>query len=605
MSRPHAFLKTQLSLCLASLLVIVSCGDGNPSGTAGSAMETRFTPASVATGPLADCDMIVREAFMTRNDIMPGDLSPNGQLMLRFVQFSDDHVIDDDGQAVNGASFTDGVQPVFESAQRLQEEFSDEVINNMVRRVNECQKRYPSEFMIVTGDSADLTTIAETRRFIDNLDGTFDQMSAFEENCRKGFPAGTPEPVLDFACTRFTGRGVADTQSADIDMANPALRTVLSRSVLQLQNTSAAVLSGRNAKGEMDPARQTFNRSAGLPEVLRCNEGAQGCISESLKMPWMVAFGNHDGYLRGTAASGTGINEASIATGRRHIDTQQDFIAEFYKSKSQPQGHGFNFADEKRRKDGNPNNDGYYAFNAGNGKFRMVVLNTIIDGRDPRLPTDRIRNPFALADGTVDKAQFEWLKGELENAYNRQQLVMVFSHHADLTFAEYGSAAALVPIDVTAVQVNGLLASYPNMIAWVAGHTHRQRVRAFVVKDGVGDNGMVKAPVNCKVQGACRGFWQVESASLIDFPQEQRLFEIVDNGDGTGVIRSPVITHNFEKSRKLAEYDDRCQFYLTDPGSYQRLKSSEADLESLCVFGGTRQGEKKDRNVNLVFRMPF
>jgi hypothetical protein len=71
------------------------------------------------------------------------------------------------------------------------------------------------------------------------------------------------------------------------------------------------------------------------------------------------------------------------------------------------------------------------------------------------------------------------------------------------------------------------------------------------------------------------------------------------------VLRSPVIGHNFEKSKKLAQSDDRCQFYFTDPASYQSVKSTEADLASLCVFGGTRQGDKKDRNVNLMFAMPF
>jgi 3',5'-cyclic AMP phosphodiesterase CpdA len=130
----------------------------------------------------------------------------------------------------------------------------------------------------------------------------------------------------------------------------------------------------------------------------------------------------------------------------------------------------------------------------------MIVLNTIIDGRDARLPTDKVRNPAALADGTVDKVQFAWLKKELAAAYENKQLVMVFSHHADLTFAEYGVFAQLVQIDVTAAELDAELASYPNMIAWVAGHTHRHRVRAFTVDaKGIGDNGSIKAMVTARV----------------------------------------------------------------------------------------------------------
>lgn len=583
--------------CVA--VALASCGNGEePVG------NTLLQPSSAQNLSLADCAMIVQEDFVTRNELAEGDLKRSGNLLLRFVQFSDDHVIDDDGQATNGASATDSIEPVFDSAQRLQEEYSDEVLNDMVVRVNECQELFPSEFMIVTGDSADLTTIAETRRFIDNLDGTFDQLSVFEETCRSGYPAETPEELLVEACTRFTGRGVADTQSADFDLDDPVLKTTTTRSIAQLANTTAAVLGGRDAAGEFDPMRQTATRSPGLPEVLRCNEGDEGCVSQSLKMPWMVAFGNHDGYLRGTAAAGTGVNEASISTGRYHIENESEFIAEFFRTSSLPEGHGFNFADEDRRSDSDLNNDGYYAFDAGQGKFRMIVLNTIIDGRDPRLPSENIRNFAALADGTIDAAQFEWLKGELESAWTNEQLVMVFSHHPDLTFAEYGTGAAFVPIDVTAVQLDGLLASYPNVLAWVAGHTHRHRIRAFKVTDGVGDNGTISAMVECKVEGACNGFWQIESASLIDEPQEQRLFEIIDNRDGTGVIRSPVITHNFEKSKAMAQVDDRCQFYFTNPDQYEQLSNSEADLESLCAFGGTRKGQPTDRNVNLMFEMP-
>jgi hypothetical protein len=98
-------------------------------------------------------------------------------------------------------------------------------------------------------------------------------------------------------------------------------------------------------------------------------------------------------------------------------------------------------------------------------------------------------------------------------------------------------------------------------------------------------------------------FWQIETASLIDFPQEQRLIEVFDNRDGTGTIRGPVLTHSFELSRRLAEQDDRCQFCLTDPAAAQAL-ITEGDLGALCTFGGTRQGEATDRNVELMFRVP-
>lgn len=83
-------------------------------------------------------------------------------------------------------------------------------------------------------------------------------------------------------------------------------------------------------------------------------------------------------------------------------------------------------------------------------------------------------------------------------------------------------------------------------------HTHRHRVRAFKVEDGIGSNGTVEVPVEYKQPQACRGFWQIETASLIDHPQEQRLIEIFGNGDGTGTIRGSVLQHRYDNARRRA-----------------------------------------------------
>ncbi|MCC2655750.1 MAG: hypothetical protein K0Q76_858 [Panacagrimonas sp.] len=554
----------------------------------------------------ARCAAIVEEPAITRQEIAPGVRATGADLMLRFVHLTDDHIIDDDGQAVVGLSEIDPLTVQFESAMRFQEEYSDEVLNDLVGRINDCNATYPSEFSIVTGDSADLTTVGEIRRFIDNLDGTFDQMSAFEAACRAAQPPGTPESTLLAACTRFTGRGVADTQSPVPDTVSLLAQALPTRMIQMLAATEVAATTGRDANGAIDLARQTLTRAPGMPEPLRCHSGTPGCINHQLATPWYIVFGNHDGYVRGTLPAELGINEVVQLFGRHFMLRQSEFVREFFNSSMMPGpiGHGFGFVETARLNDDDDRNDGYYAFDAGEGRFRMIVLNTIIDGVDPRLPTDLLRNPAALADGGLDTAQFVWLGQQLDAALANQQMVMVFSHHPDLTFAEYGTFAALVPIDVTAVELNGRLASYPNVIAWVAGHTHRHRVRPFKVTGATGTNGVISAPVACKVPNACTGFWQIESASLIDWPQEQRLIEVFDNGNGTGTIRGPILGHSLELPRRLSVADDRCALYLADPASLVSVLT-EADLGVLCAQGGTRNGTPGDRNVELTFRMPF
>ncbi len=612
-------------LPLTLILVLSACGSGsgdvdvnvtassNAESTKGTSTAESSTSAPSATtttvgsaGTAAQCDLMTQDPAVTREELIAGSRTPQAKLLLRFIQLTDDHIIDDDGQAVIGASVIDPVTPQFESAMRLQEEYSDEVMNDLVGRINQCNAKFASEFSIVTGDSADLTTVAEIRRFIDNLDGTFDQMSAFEKACRASQTLAL-EPVLQQACTRFTGRGVADTQAVDPDPTQLAYMPLLTRMLLQLTNTEQASLTGRAADGSTSLFRQTATRAPGMPQQLRCNAGTQGCVNNRLATPWYIVFGNHDGYVRGTLPAELGINEAGLLFGRHFMLRQSEFVREFFATKAAPGpiGHGFNHVEPARLNDANDRNDGYYAFNAGGGKLRMIVINTIVDGVDERIPTDMLRNPAALADGTMDREQFNWLQGQLDGAMAAKQLVMVFSHHPDLTFAEYGTFASLVPIEVTAVELDGLLASYPNLIAWVAGHTHVHRVRPFKVTAGTGTNGVVTSPVACKQtgEGACSGFWQIETASLIDFPQEQRMIEVFDNKDGTGTIRGPVLTHAFAKSKPLAEADDRCALYLADPASAQDLLT-EANLAQLCAQGGTRDGDPDDRNVELTFKMP-
>lgn len=584
-------------------LALTGCGGGGGSG--GTASEPDNGQARLALQP-ARCANMVDETYLRRTDLVAGSRPEGAALLLRFVHITDAHIIDDDGQAVIGASELDPLIDLFESAMRLQEEYSDEALNAMIAGVNACHKAYPAAFAIVTGDSADITTLAETRRFIDNLDGRFDAMSAFEAACRADLPPGTDEAVAQSLCTRFTGRGVADTQTPDPDPESLLIKALATRTLLQTLATETAATTGRAADGSIDPARQTVTRAPGLPQVLRCHHADPGCANQALAMPYLVAFGNHDGYLRGTVPLVLGVNAVASLFGRRYLLEQQDFIAEFFFTAANPGpiGHGFQYADAIRRNDANGRNDGYYAFDTGDGRFRMIVLNTIIDGSDPRLPSELLRNPFALSDGGIDAAQFAWLQAELAAAYAAEKLVVIFSHHPDASFAEFGSFAALVPIEVTAARLDAELARWPNVIAWVAGHTHRHRIRAFVVDGGSGSNGLVTTNVDCVQPGACTGFWQIETASLIDFPQQQRLIEIFANGDGTGSIRASVLTHEFMRSRLLAAADDRCAFYLSDPAAVA-AGISEAGLNVLCNQGGTRDGGPGDRNVNLIFRMPF
>ena len=70
-----------------------------------------------------------------------------------------------------------------------------------------------------------------------------------------------------------------------------------------------------------------------------------------------------------------------------------------------------------------------------------------------------------------------------------------------------------------------MLARFPNVVLWVNGHSHEHKT---LVHRG-------SAPGS--------GCWEVDTASGIDFSQQGRTFELVDNADGTMSILVTVLDH--------------------------------------------------------------
>jgi hypothetical protein len=319
--------------------------------------------AAAAQAQTLECRQADDE-FVARTELAHSFGGGAHTLLVRFAQISDVHILDDDGAILNGLSPIDPVHPVVATAQRLQDEYTDEVLNSMIGSINDCASPHPVEFMISTGDNVDLGTINEVRRFIDTIDGACDQPSAFATKCAASFPPGTPLQVTDAACARFTGRGTRDTQTIDPDPNDPTYQLTYTRTLRQLLDTESAVLSGRDESGTTNPARQTATVAAGLPASLCCVPGSEGCALNGLdpSIPWYVAFGNHDGTARGTITYEPGFQELSLVTGRHFMQLQHEFIDEFFDTSTQPVGHGFELADSARRADADPRNDGYYAF---------------------------------------------------------------------------------------------------------------------------------------------------------------------------------------------------------------------------------------------------
>ena len=79
--------RRQRYVLLAAATLLAACGGSDRPTSAGAA------------GGIAKCAAMSDEGYVTRNELAPGQRSDSAQLLLRFVHFTDDHIIDDDGQA--------------------------------------------------------------------------------------------------------------------------------------------------------------------------------------------------------------------------------------------------------------------------------------------------------------------------------------------------------------------------------------------------------------------------------------------------------------------------------------------------------------------------
>jgi metallophosphoesterase (TIGR03767 family) len=257
--------------------------------------------------------------------------------------------------------------------------------------------------------------------------------------------------------------------------------------------------------------------------------------------------------------------------------SRAETIAEYFRTKGTPHGHGFT---ARNTADGTA----YYTFDRGPVTF--ITLDTV--------------NPNGYADGSLDQTQFGWLEAQLQQRHSRwlatdgtvtrgsgrDRLVVLFSHH---TIETLTNPIATGPDDpgpprVQGDQVEAMLLRYPNVILWVNGHTHVNKVWAH------------PRPAGSPFRG---GFWELNTASHVDWPQQARLVEVVDNRDGTlSVFGTIVDSAGPDRPRGIG---DPLQL-----ASWSRELAAN-DWQERAVTPGSdgRRGSAADRNVELVVARPF
>ncbi|MFD3496599.1 TIGR03767 family metallophosphoesterase [Streptomyces sp. NPDC058690] len=375
-----------------------------------------------------------------------------------------------------------------------------------------------------------------------------------------------------------------------------------------------------------DPALRDFDKQRGLPPIPGFLEAATRPVtSPGLHIPWYSTVGNHDDLPGGclspalndfavgsrkllsvpdadvsayAKALGSGDDPKSevlkaildrnaalartvTADERRRLFTPHDYLAAHLdpaRAGAGPVGHGY-------RQDNLDGDRMYYTFRIAENVLGISIDTTYRSGH---------------YEGSLGGDQMRWLERTLA-AHNSRSYdadghlvrrpgaddahILVFSHHHSPSMTRRPDAARTDEPRHDGAEVIALLSRFPNVVAWINGHSHVNRITPHAHAT------------------PARSFWEVNTASHVDYPHHARLFELVDNEDGT-VSLFTTLVESAAPHRTAPDFDDLSPTGLAS--LYRELAYNTPGLAE-SMRGGVQEGwagGADDRNTELLAIVP-
>ncbi|MFE6334510.1 TIGR03767 family metallophosphoesterase [Streptomyces sp. NPDC057798] len=359
--------------------------------------------------------------------------------------------------------------------------------------------------------------------------------------------------------------------------------------------------SGLKQYWQPDSAVRDADKQLGFPYLEGFLAAAMRELqSPGLSIPWYSTVGNHDSMPLGCYASHRDTWLTDFAVGGRKLMSlsaaEAKKLQEALRKAKDPEGVQFRellkahtrdmrsvTADERRApytpteyikahldpafRGVGPAGHGYSSANldAGTQYYSFRIADDVIG---ISLDTTDAGGHY---EGSVGSSQLRWLDRTLRD--NADSYAIVFSHHTSKTMDNTRRDPAR-PNERrhNGQEVIALLGNHSNVLAWVNGHIHRNAITPHPAPGG-------------------RSFWEISTASHVDFPQLARVIELADNKDGTISLFTTCVE---AAAPHRTDFSDLSQTGLA--ALYRELSYNAPGARTDLAGGGA------DRNTELVLK---
>jgi metallophosphoesterase (TIGR03768 family) len=349
--------------------------------------------------------------------------------------------------------------------------YTPQVLDAAIRTVNGLHRQTPFDFGLFVGDASNGSQYNELRWYIDVIDGR-----------------------------RITPSSGTNAGADTIDYQKPFQAAGLNASIPWYQTLGNHDHMWLGSHPINEYFRETYTNDTILLMGDLYTEGVDSRTTFMGSIDGRTPYGDILGVGPVANFVTNGVTNAPhvlAADPSRYPLKVSEWINEFFTTTSQPAGHGF------ARTNAATSFASYTVEPKTNAPIKLIVLDdTQTDAH------------FALhMQGYLDEERFAWLTNELNQGQAEDKL-MIISAHLPIALVGYGGTNS----PITSTQLLAKLHEYPNLLLWVAGHRHRNAITPHM-----GAN-----PAHPE-----DNFWEVETASLRDFPQQFRTFEILRNTDNS------------------------------------------------------------------------